>query len=526
MRPEDRELWETLGTAARALYARLKGDHGATFPPGLQVGVAHAGRLVYTEAFGVADTLMQTPLTPHAVFRAASQTKPLTAAVAMSLVDRGLCSLDEPIWPRLCPWIPTPEQCAGFDPSPTTLRMILAHAGGWDLYGFSLLPPYDPQPTAIEILSGCFGPRLTPRLTFAPGTSVQYSGTSLLIAQTIIEHLTKRPFPEVFYDTLIRPTGLTHTWAGWQPGQEPMTVRGHQDLVDPLPLMTFPAVGTSGVFSTAADLAVLYSRVACFDRSAALLSPRATMEMTRPQFPSPEPHFAIGFVVTRRRAFSICKHHGWGNGFFMFTKGSPQLSCAVSVQCNADGPISKQLTEEMSEALFSVMVKRLRPILATQVEFAPASDFQPAADELANTHIVRIRAALSNADIHHVGSTTIPGSLTKGDVDLVVRVKPADFPAAERTLAAMYARNAGSTRTSDFSAFEAPDEPLPLGVQLTAINGPCDDFLKQQALLHSRSDLLNAYNDLKIQYHGQNHTEYRKAKADFFERTIGPLLQR
>ncbi len=67
-------------------------------------------------------------------------------------------------------------------------------------------------------------------------------------------------------------------------------------------------------------------------------------------------------------------------------------------------------------------------------------------------HQKRISKHLPFADIQHVGSTTIPNSLTKGDLDIQVRVPFEQFPTAVQALEALYEVNKGSGKTDFFRA--------------------------------------------------------------------------
>src|SRR5690606_26589608 len=60
------------------------------------------------------------------------------------------------------------------------------------------------------------------------------------------------------------------------------------------------------------------------------------------------------------------------------------------------------------------------------------------------------------AEILHVGATAVPGCLTKGDLDILVRVEREEFPTSEAVLAKRFVRNRGSVRTGEFAAFEDP----------------------------------------------------------------------
>ena len=52
--------------------------------------------MLYQGAFGVADVATGRPLTPDALFRIASMTKPITSVALMQLVEQGRLGLDDP----------------------------------------------------------------------------------------------------------------------------------------------------------------------------------------------------------------------------------------------------------------------------------------------------------------------------------------------------------------------------------------------------------------------------------------------
>ena len=138
-----------------------------------------------------------------------------------------------------------------------------------------------------------------------------------------------------------------------------------------------------------------------------------------------------------------------------------------------------------AEALFAVVVGELAPIL-------PAS-----------------------AAILHVGATAVPGCLTKGDLDIVVRVERADFAPAEARLAARFDRNGGSIRTDDFAAFEDAGRSPHLGIQLTVRGGPFDVFHLFAQALRDDPALLLRYNALKLRFDQGPMRGYRSAKDAF-----------
>ena len=154
----------------------------------------------------------------------------------------------------------------------------------------------------------------------------------------------------------------------------------------------------------------------------------------------------------------------------------------------------------------------------------------------------------ARARIEHVGSTSVPGSITKGDLDVCVLVVEARaFAAADGVLAGRFRRNAGSDRSGSFASFIGDDAvggdavgvgrgpavkvdgvggdvvgvgrvpAVGVGIQLVLCGGPEDDFLRWRDLLRRAPQVLEAYNDLKRQWHGRPHDEYRRAKSRFIE---------
>lgn len=128
--------------------------------------------------------------------------------------------------------------------------------------------------------------------------------------------------------------------------------------------------------------------------------------------------------------------------------------------------------------------------MGSRVHFAPEPEWRDLAAERWKIESERILALLPQADVQHVGSTAVPGSLTKGDIDIQVRVPQDAFDEADAKLAGVYRRNTRSIRTSTFSAFEDPDASPPLGVQLTAIGGELDILWKMREVLLRRPDLV------------------------------------
>lgn len=131
-----------------------------------------------------------------------------------------------------------------------------------------------------------------------------------------------------------------------------------------------------------------------------------------------------------------------------------------------------------------------------------------------------MKEKLPEADIQHVGSTAIANSLTKGDLDIQVRVISGQFLKAVEVLSVLYELNEGSIKTDRFRAFKDDSTVPPLGVQLTVIGSEYDFFWKFRDVLLRNDRYREEYDDLKRKYEGKFMDEYRKAKDDFFQRLM------
>jgi GrpB-like predicted nucleotidyltransferase (UPF0157 family) len=140
---------------------------------------------------------------------------------------------------------------------------------------------------------------------------------------------------------------------------------------------------------------------------------------------------------------------------------------------------------------------------------------------LFTTTVNKLRCILPYAEFQHVGSTAIPGTLTKGDLDIVVRVSPEHFCEADLRLAELFERNTGSFQSNEFSAFQDVTSDPELGVQLVAIGSDADHFHVWRQLLESDAELRCKYDELKRSFEGQSMELYREAKAQFITDYLG-----
>jgi GrpB-like predicted nucleotidyltransferase (UPF0157 family) len=157
----------------------------------------------------------------------------------------------------------------------------------------------------------------------------------------------------------------------------------------------------------------------------------------------------------------------------------------------------------------------------TRVVLRPVSELAPQVERILGRVTAQLGALLPGAEVHHVGATALPGALTKGDVDVLVRVAPSGFGAAAEVLGRHFAVKQPANWTASFASFGDDDgHELPLGIQLVAEGGEEDFFLYLRDYFLAHPDALREYDRLKETHAPGGAEAYWRAKCEF----LGAIL--
>ena len=117
--------------------------------------------------------------------------------------------------------------------------------------------------------------------------------------------------------------------------------------------------------------------------------------------------------------------------------------------------------------------------------------------------------------VEHIGATSMPDGITKGDVDVNLRVAPERFDSLVAALSARFDVAQPQNWTSTFASFSDTRRGLPLGVQVT-VAGSDDDFLVElRDRMRADPDLRRRYDGLKRANAPAGREAYWQAKNDF-----------
>jgi GrpB-like predicted nucleotidyltransferase (UPF0157 family) len=126
-----------------------------------------------------------------------------------------------------------------------------------------------------------------------------------------------------------------------------------------------------------------------------------------------------------------------------------------------------------------------------------------------------IAKLLPEAEIHHIGATSLPFGHTTGDVDVNLRVAGSMFPAAVRLLEQSYTIAQRENWTDCFASYSSDAYALPLGIQVTLIGSPDDFLLALRDRMRSDAELLSQYDNCKLAAAPHGSIVYWQAKNEF-----------
>jgi len=155
------------------------------------------------------------------------------------------------------------------------------------------------------------------------------------------------------------------------------------------------------------------------------------------------------------------------------------------------------------------------------VELQRVNELQPQIESTLEAALNRLRAVLPEFEMHHVGATAIPGAVTKGDVDIVVRVTATQFPVVVRSLGTLFDKKQAENWTDEFASFGDDDSfVLPLGIQVVVSGSELDVFLYLRDYLRAHEDAREEYDRIKLEHASDNGDGYWEAKNAFLEQIL------
>lgn len=309
--------------------------------------VADKDKVLAVDAVGFADIENSKMMAPDTVFWIASQSKPITAAGLMLLVDEGKIDLDDPVEKYLPDfknlWVEVEKDKDHIllkrPRRPITVRDVLSHMSGMVYRSEMERPTLD----GLSLNDAVRSYAITP-LHSQPGTKYEYSNAGINTAGRIIEVVSGMPFDDFMRRRLFVPLEMNETTFWPSAEQMKRLAKTYRPKADKngieegkTPFLTYPydqasrhIMPAGGYFATADDVVRFCQMILAGGtyKGKRLLSEKAVRELTRRQTPDHvKTAYGLGFQV-----FDDAFGHGGALGTDMVINPSRGLITIFLVQ--------------------------------------------------------------------------------------------------------------------------------------------------------------------------------------------------
>ncbi len=313
--------------------------------------LAHDGKTIFDQAYGLADRAKKTPNQLDTQFRIGSMNKMFTAVSIMQLVQEGKLMLTDPL-AKYLPGYANKELAAK-----VTIHHLLTHTGGTgDFFG----PEFDAHRLELKTLNDYVKLYEKRPLEFEPGSKWEYSNFGFLLLGVVIEKISGQDYYLYVREHVFKPAGMTSTDS--LPENETVALRSvgyrkeNPDSAWTPNTDTLPYRGTSagGGYSTVGDLMQFAVALA----SNKLLDAEHTKLLLAGKVDRPDGEkYAYGFRDVETNGIH-CYGHGGGapgmNGDLTFC---PQTGYIIAVLSNLDPPAAQRPVDYVLSRLPIAAVK-------------------------------------------------------------------------------------------------------------------------------------------------------------------------
>jgi GrpB-like predicted nucleotidyltransferase (UPF0157 family) len=148
-------------------------------------------------------------------------------------------------------------------------------------------------------------------------------------------------------------------------------------------------------------------------------------------------------------------------------------------------------------------------------------EYHQKTEEIFNHLRLEVLKILPTSRIEHVGSSSIPGSISKGDLDVVVSVSKGHLDSSiQKILGIGYAEKKDTLRTDELCMLTTEKYDHDVAIQLIAEGSEFENFILFRDQLRMNPSLVEEYNHIKLFHQSSAPDDYREAKAKFIYRVL------
>jgi D-alanyl-D-alanine carboxypeptidase len=307
--------------------------------------VAKDGKVLFDQAYGMADREKKTPNTVNTKFRIGSMNKMFTAVSILQLVQAGKIQLTDPLGKYL------PDYANKNVATKVTIHHLLTHTGGTgDIFG----PGFDAHREELKTLQDYVNLYEKRDLKFEPSSRWEYSNYGFLLLGVVIEKVSGQSYYDYVREHVFKPAGMEST--GSLPENESVPDRS-VGYMQPKPgewqpnTDTLPYRGTSagGGYSTVGDL----FRFATALTEHKLLDAKHTDLLTTGKVDTGRggEKYAYGFSESSENGMKCFGHGGGAPGMNGDLKICPESGYVIAVLANLDPPAATRVSDFVAARL-------------------------------------------------------------------------------------------------------------------------------------------------------------------------------
>ncbi|MEP7255911.1 MAG: serine hydrolase [Ferruginibacter sp.] len=334
----------------------MKTYHGYNMFDGA-VLVAENGKVIYKNAFGLANREWNIPNATDTKFMIGSVSKPITAFLMLLQVQKGLVSLDKTIADYL-------PEFSGKPAAKITIRQLLSHSSGMPNYDIikDFFPRISRQNFTREDYVKIY---MDSALAFEPGTKYYYSSWGYFTLGYIMERVTGKSYSQLMKEDIFDKLGMNSSGSYFHTQIVNKRATGYDYSFGGYTSSDFRdqsnTMGTGDIYSTVDDLFKFHLAIS----NNSLLNKKLTEEMLTPGLPPAQygyGWFNKNFKYTPADSVVSNFHLGMTEGFISFMLRIPSTNSMVVILCNSSPTDFFGITKDLVKILYNKPVHVKQPV--------------------------------------------------------------------------------------------------------------------------------------------------------------------
>jgi len=306
--------------------------------------VAQHGQVIYKNSFGIANPMLNEPLSTNSVFQLASVSKTITGVSVLQLIEEEKIGLDD----YVSLYFPS------FPYNTVTIRNLLSHTSGIPDY-IKLDPVYYPNASQYinneDALNAIV--RANQPLSFTPGSKFRYNNSNYAVLALLVEKVSGEKFPEYVRNHIFTPLKMNNSFIaypeqiwemanrtfGFYPNRQMYT----NDRYDGV-------FGDKGAYSTVEDMfkfdRALYPNILLKEETLNLAFSNNVFDVKTTK------KYGLGFRLREdQNNQKIIYHNGWWHGYrTAFHRRESDNSCVIILSNRLDRVVYSQ-----AKQLFNIL---------------------------------------------------------------------------------------------------------------------------------------------------------------------------